>query len=289
MTSYHTDVVGQIDAMSAAQKRLLGSPPPAWTAVQVVRLLPDGGIAEIKVVARRSRAHQRCRGGGRGSIGGVWQMWRSYLTVGVRALVKDRTYAFINIVGLAIGLAACLMLLLYVRYERSYNEWLPNVENVYQLQATLTDPGTRQVLGNPAVAVRGGETLRKDFPQIEDKVYVLGASPIVTRGGRSFNVEGRRPGRQQSVRHPAGAVRVRRPAHRAGRARLRGAVPVGGAAPVRRRGPGRPDAADDGAGPRLRSAHHRRVRGPAAQFPPADQHGRAHGPPELYSPTSRTS
>jgi enamine deaminase RidA (YjgF/YER057c/UK114 family) len=56
MTSYHTDVVGQIDAMSAAQKRLLGSPPPAWTAVQVVRLLPDGGIAEIKVVAHRSAA-----------------------------------------------------------------------------------------------------------------------------------------------------------------------------------------------------------------------------------------
>jgi len=55
MTSYHTDVVGQIDAMSAAQKKLLGSPPPAWTAVQVVRLLPDDGIAEIKVVARRSR------------------------------------------------------------------------------------------------------------------------------------------------------------------------------------------------------------------------------------------
>jgi enamine deaminase RidA (YjgF/YER057c/UK114 family) len=56
MTSYHTDVVGQIEAMSAAQKRLLGSPPPAWTAVQVVRLLPEGAIAEIKVVARRSRA-----------------------------------------------------------------------------------------------------------------------------------------------------------------------------------------------------------------------------------------
>ena len=55
MTSYHTDVVGQIAAMSAVQKRLLGSPPPAWTAVQVVRLLPDGGIAEIKIVARRPR------------------------------------------------------------------------------------------------------------------------------------------------------------------------------------------------------------------------------------------
>ncbi len=56
MTSYHTDIVEQIDAMSSVQKKLLGSPPPAWTAVQVVRLLPDGGLAEIKIVARRTRA-----------------------------------------------------------------------------------------------------------------------------------------------------------------------------------------------------------------------------------------
>jgi enamine deaminase RidA (YjgF/YER057c/UK114 family) len=55
MTSFHTDVVGQIDAMSNVSKRLLGSPPPAWTAVQVTRLLPEDGIAEIKIVARRSR------------------------------------------------------------------------------------------------------------------------------------------------------------------------------------------------------------------------------------------
>lgn len=56
VTSFHTDVVGQIEAMSAVQRRLLGSPPPAWTAVQVTRLLPDNGLAEIKIVARRSSA-----------------------------------------------------------------------------------------------------------------------------------------------------------------------------------------------------------------------------------------
>ena len=55
-------------------------------------------------------------------------MWRNYLTVGYRALTKNRTYAFINIVGLAIGLAACLMILLYVRYETSYDSWLPDAE-----------------------------------------------------------------------------------------------------------------------------------------------------------------
>jgi enamine deaminase RidA (YjgF/YER057c/UK114 family) len=53
VTSFHTDVVRQVEAMSAVQRRLLGSPPPAWTAIQVVRLLPDDGIAEIKIVARR--------------------------------------------------------------------------------------------------------------------------------------------------------------------------------------------------------------------------------------------
>ncbi len=38
-------------------------------------------------------------------------MWRNYMTVGIRALTRNKTYAFINIFGLAIGLAACLMLM----------------------------------------------------------------------------------------------------------------------------------------------------------------------------------
>lgn len=56
MTSFHTDVVPQVEAMSAVQKRLLGSPPPAWTAVQVARLLPEGGLTEIRITARRPAA-----------------------------------------------------------------------------------------------------------------------------------------------------------------------------------------------------------------------------------------
>jgi len=58
-------------------------------------------------------------------------MWRNYLTVGVRALAKNKTYAFINIFGLALGLAACLLILLYVRYERSYDTWMPGAERAY--------------------------------------------------------------------------------------------------------------------------------------------------------------
>src|SRR3954471_17364939 len=62
-------------------------------------------------------------------------MFRNYLTVGLRALAKNRTYAFINVFGLAIGMAACLMILLFVRYELSFDTWLPGHENSYQLQS----------------------------------------------------------------------------------------------------------------------------------------------------------
>jgi putative ABC transport system permease protein len=116
-------------------------------------------------------------------------MWRNYATVGLRALGKNRTYAFINIVGLAIGLAACLMLLVYVRYERSYDAWLPNAENIYQVQSYLRDPNTgeeNRLQMSPYVA---GATLKNDFPQIERKVYVLSASPVVFHNGEAFPTE----------------------------------------------------------------------------------------------------
>ena len=41
-------------------------------------------------------------------------MWRNYWTVAVRALAKNRTYSIINIAGLAIGMAACILILLYI-------------------------------------------------------------------------------------------------------------------------------------------------------------------------------
>ena len=61
-------------------------------------------------------------------------MWRNYWTVAVRALAKSKTYSIINIAGLAIGMAACIMILLYIRYEQSYDNWLPDADQVYQFQ-----------------------------------------------------------------------------------------------------------------------------------------------------------
>jgi putative ABC transport system permease protein len=116
-------------------------------------------------------------------------MWRNYMTVGVRALVKNKTYAFINIFGLAIGLAACLMLLLYVRYETSYDAWLPNADNTYQFQTHYKSKQTGEEADLQMAAYVSGQRLKADFPQIEHSVYALGAEPVIRRGAESLSTE----------------------------------------------------------------------------------------------------
>lgn len=52
ITSFHTDLTTQMPAMVAAKKKYVKPPFPAWTAIQVSRLIPTNGITEIKIVAK---------------------------------------------------------------------------------------------------------------------------------------------------------------------------------------------------------------------------------------------
>ena len=112
-------------------------------------------------------------------------MWRNYWTVAVRALAKSRVYSVINIAGLAIGMAACVMILLYIRYERSYDSWLPDVENTYQLQAWYPHPqdGEPLFLQMSAYVTKGA--ILKDYPQATAGVYALGTQPVVIKNGQA--------------------------------------------------------------------------------------------------------
>jgi putative ABC transport system permease protein len=111
-------------------------------------------------------------------------MWRNYVTVGLRALAKNRTYAFINIFGLAIGMAACLMILLFVRYETSYDSWLPNAENTYQLQTWFNVKETGEKVYLQMTNYAAGPVLKKDFPQVEKQVYALSTAPVFIQDGQ---------------------------------------------------------------------------------------------------------
>jgi hypothetical protein len=119
---------------------------------------------------------------------GARPMWRNYLTVGFRALAKNKTYAFINIFGLAIGMAACLMILLYVRYEMSYDRWLPEAERLPgpELVQVERDRRGSQLQMTP---YRRGAVARKDFPQIEKRSTSSTTIRSSSRTGQATSTE----------------------------------------------------------------------------------------------------
>ena len=55
ITSFHTDLTTQTPAIVAVKNQYIKPPYPSWTAIQVARLIPDNGITEIKIVARKPK------------------------------------------------------------------------------------------------------------------------------------------------------------------------------------------------------------------------------------------
>jgi putative ABC transport system permease protein len=116
-------------------------------------------------------------------------MWRNYWTVAVRALAKSKTYSIINIAGLAIGMAACIMILLYIRYEQSYDKWLPDVENTYELQAWYPTPDDGEPGFFQMSAYVTKDRIKKDFPQVVSAAYLQDNGPVLLKDGQATSTE----------------------------------------------------------------------------------------------------
>src|SRR5205085_7136492 len=115
-------------------------------------------------------------------------MWRNYLTVGLRNLARNKTYAVINILGLAIGLAACFALFVYVRYETSYDRWLPDSERIFQVQATWHEVG-QPVSPSQSSPAPVRDTIASISPQVEAVSVAIPARTVVTRDGQAIYLE----------------------------------------------------------------------------------------------------
>jgi enamine deaminase RidA (YjgF/YER057c/UK114 family) len=58
ITTFHTDLTTQMPAIVAVKNKYVVAPPPAWTAIEVARLIPNTGITEIKIVAKLPQARR---------------------------------------------------------------------------------------------------------------------------------------------------------------------------------------------------------------------------------------
>jgi len=68
-------------------------------------------------------------------------MIRNYFKIAWRNIVKHKAYSAINIIGLAIGIAACLLILQYVAFELSYENFQDKKDRIYRVQQDRYDKG----------------------------------------------------------------------------------------------------------------------------------------------------
>src|SRR3954469_21590326 len=93
-------------------------------------------------------------------------MFRNYFKTAWRNLWKNKIYSAVNIVGLAIGMAACILIMLFVVYEKSFDNF--HSKNIYRLNEVQKFEG---MVASQKVALSMfpmGPTLKSEFPEIKN-------------------------------------------------------------------------------------------------------------------------
>ncbi|MXY47733.1 MAG: FtsX-like permease family protein [Gemmatimonadetes bacterium] len=101
-------------------------------------------------------------------------MIRNYLTVALRNLLRQPVYSLINIVGLAIGMAACMLIVLYIQDELSYDRYHPDADRIYRIVDDIESGGqTIRTAGSP---LSWAPALKQDYPEVERFVRMRGTA-----------------------------------------------------------------------------------------------------------------
>ncbi|MES2849635.1 MAG: ABC transporter permease [Bacteroidota bacterium] len=106
-------------------------------------------------------------------------MIKNYFKIAWRNITRQKGYAAINIFGLAIGIAACLLILQYVSFELSYENFHTNKDRIYRVQQDRYDNGklsTQWAAGAYAV----GNSFKEAVPEIEDYVKLVPDKQVIT-------------------------------------------------------------------------------------------------------------
>ena len=92
-------------------------------------------------------------------------MLKNYFKIAFRALVNQKFYSAINIVGLSIGISACILVGLYIKQDFSYDSYHDNAENIYRVHySVLRSTGLFVEAESPALL---GTTLKDEYPEIK--------------------------------------------------------------------------------------------------------------------------
>jgi len=105
-------------------------------------------------------------------------MFKNYVIVTLRNIKKQKAYAFISIAGFAVGLATCILILLYVIHELSYDKFHANSNRIYRIGVEGNLSGS--YVKYPRSNLGTGPTMLKDYPEVESftRIYSLNRMPV---------------------------------------------------------------------------------------------------------------
>jgi len=112
-------------------------------------------------------------------------MFRNYFKVALRNLWRNRGFSALNIVGLALGVTAFLLIMNYIRFEHSFDDFLAGKERIYRVPMTVREKdGKVQTFAftYPAVAA----ALKSNFPEIQETVRFRKRYGVVRSGENKF-------------------------------------------------------------------------------------------------------
>lgn len=114
-------------------------------------------------------------------------MYKSYFTLGWRNLVRNKGFGAINIVGLGIGVAACMLIGLFIHHEMSYDQHVPDSENIYRItQYFNVDGEDRWGLSHPAAMA---PTVETDFAEVVKAGRIMDNPSRYGAGANKVQVE----------------------------------------------------------------------------------------------------
>ncbi|WP_431124766.1 ABC transporter permease [Flagellimonas flava] len=108
-------------------------------------------------------------------------MFRNYIKIAWRNIIKNKVYSLINIGGLAIGLSCFLLITIYITKEVSYDSYHEKGDKIYRVahHSNPDDETAAWIWGNAPV----GPALKSDFPEVVEKVQFSGRSAILLKYG----------------------------------------------------------------------------------------------------------
>jgi putative ABC transport system permease protein len=112
-------------------------------------------------------------------------MLKNYLKTALRNLHKNKLYSAINIFGLTIGLAACLLIGVYIDHEMSYDKFNINAGRI--VRATMEYKQAETVNAVATTGTKPGPEFKRKFPLVEEYVRTFISSSVVKKGDKIFS------------------------------------------------------------------------------------------------------